>query len=175
MENTFSLWARKSFAFGSPQLIDDRPRISTASPCLCRWWCQPSLITTYHGGAYPHKLLCFARKAHELVALKGLTLQLLMTTISIIKIRPHVISRHNPFWRYVGSALAERVRQGEVGGCYSLGDSAWQLLQLAVEKPWSAPGGPFFCFLAQMGIETSGESCLLVVFMTARQIPVYSS
>ena len=38
-----------------------------------------------------------------------------------------------------------------MGGCYPLGDSAWQLLQLAVEKPWSAPGGPFVCFLARMG------------------------
>ena len=29
-----------------------------------------------------------------------------------------------------------RVGQGEVGGCIPLGDSAWRLLQLAVEKPW---------------------------------------
>ena len=36
--------------------------------------------------------------------------------------------------------------KGEVGGCHPEGDSAWQLLQLAVEKPWSVPGGPFFCF-----------------------------
>ena len=42
----------------------------------------------------------------------------------------------------IGSALAERVGQGEVGGCTPLGDSAWQLLQLAVEKSWSMPGGP---------------------------------
>ena len=52
----------------------------------------------------------------------------------------------------IGSVLAERVGQGEVGGCTPLGDSAWRLLQLAVEKPWSAPGGPFVCFLAQTGI-----------------------
>ena len=46
----------------------------------------------------------------------------------------------------IGSALAEWVGQGEVGGCTPLGDSAWRplgdsarrLLQLAVEKPWSA-------------------------------------
>ena len=49
----------------------------------------------------------------------------------------------------IGSALAERVGQGEVGG------STWRLLQLAVEKPWSAPGGPFVCFLAQTGIENA--------------------
>ena len=29
----------------------------------------------------------------------------------------------------IGSVLAERAEQGEVGGC--------------VEKPWSTPGGPF--------------------------------
>ena len=55
----------------------------------------------------------------------------------------------------IGSALAERVGQGEVGGCTPLGDSAWRLLQLAVEKPWSVPGGPFVCFLAQTGVENA--------------------
>ena len=55
----------------------------------------------------------------------------------------------------IGSALVERVGQGEVGGCTTLADSAWRLLQLAVEKPWSAPGGPFVCFLAQTGVENA--------------------
>ena len=55
----------------------------------------------------------------------------------------------------IGSALAERVGQGEVGGCTALPDSAWQQLQLLVEKPWSMPGGPFVCFLAQMGVENA--------------------
>ena len=63
MENTFSLWARISFVFGSPQLIDDHPRISTASSCLSRRWCHPkvwpSLISTYGGGAYPQISLSF--------------------------------------------------------------------------------------------------------------------
>ena len=54
-----------------------------------------------------------------------------------------------------GSALAERVGQGEVGGCHPEGDSAWWLLRLAVEKPWSMPGGPLFCFLAQTGLENT--------------------
>ena len=35
------------------------------------------------------------------------------------------------------SALAERVGQGDVGGCTALADSAWRRLQLPVEKPWS--------------------------------------
>ena len=46
-------------------------------------------------------------------------------------------------------------RGGEVSGCHPEGDSAWQLLQLAVEKPWSMPGGPSFCFLAQTGLENT--------------------
>ena len=53
----------------------------------------------------------------------------------------------------IGSALAERVGQGEVGRCTDLADSAWWRLQLPFEKPWSMPGGPFVCFLAQTGIE----------------------
>ena len=47
----------------------------------------------------------------------------------------------------IGSVLAERLGRGEVGGCHPEGESASQLLQLAVEKPWSRPGGTFFCFL----------------------------
>ena len=53
----------------------------------------------------------------------------------------------------IGSALAERVGQGEVGGYTALGDSAWQLLQLAMERAWSVLYGPFFCFLVQTGVE----------------------
>ena len=34
----------------------------------------------------------------------------------------------------IGSALAESVGQGEVGGCTPLADSAWRLLQLAIER-----------------------------------------
>ena len=55
----------------------------------------------------------------------------------------------------IGSALAERMGQGEVGGCTALADSAWRPLQLPVEKPWSMPGGPFVCLLAQMGVENA--------------------
>ena len=43
----------------------------------------------------------------------------------------------------------------EGGGCTTLADSAWRRLQLPVEKPWSMPGGPFICFLAQTGIENA--------------------
>ena len=44
---------------------------------------------------------------------------------------------------------------GGVGGCSALADSAWRRLQLPVEKPWSMPGGPFVCFLAQTGVENA--------------------
>ena len=53
----------------------------------------------------------------------------------------------------IGSALAERVGQGEVGGATALADHAWRLLQLAIEKARSALDGPLFCFLVQMGVE----------------------
>ena len=59
----------------------------------------------------------------------------------------------------IGSALAERVGRGEVGGCHPEGDSAWRLLQLAVEKPWLVPGGPFVCLLAQTGVENPPFTC----------------
>ena len=55
----------------------------------------------------------------------------------------------------IGSVLAERVGQWEVGGCTPLGFSAWWLLELAVEKPWSELGGPFACFRAKTGIENT--------------------
>ena len=52
----------------------------------------------------------------------------------------------------IGSALAERVGQGEVGGYTALPDSAWWWLQLTVKKPWSMMGGPLVCLLAQMAV-----------------------
>ena len=53
----------------------------------------------------------------------------------------------------IGSALADRVGQGEVGGSTALADCAWWLLQLAIEKAWLALVGPFFCFLVQTGLK----------------------
>ena len=47
----------------------------------------------------------------------------------------------------IGSVLAEMVGQEEVGGCTTLGDSAWWPLDLPVEKPWSMLGRPFAAFL----------------------------
>ena len=36
----------------------------------------------------------------------------------------------------IGSALAERMGQGEVSGSTALADCAWQLLQLPIERAW---------------------------------------
>ena len=68
-----------------------------------------------------------------------------MTPYGVVRFWPHVISWRNQLAQSVlkiGSALAERVGQGEVGRCTALADSAWRRLQLPVEKPWSMPGGP---------------------------------
>ena len=45
------------------------------------------------------------------------------------------------------SALAERMGQGEVGGCTALADSAWRRLWLPVEEPLSMPVGHLSAFL----------------------------
>ena len=57
----------------------------------------------------------------------------------------------------IGSVLAEKVGQGEVSGCTALGDSAWWMLQLAIEKALSALDG-LFCFLVQTGPFTCKDS-----------------
>ena len=75
----------------------------------------------------------------------------------------------------IGSALAERVGQGEVGGCTALADSAWWPLQLPVEKPWSMPGGPFVCLLAQTGIENAPFTLYRLHFWHFRQLLVRRS
>ena len=61
-----------------------------------------------------------------------------MMIIVVIEIRPHVtqLAQSN---LEIGSALAERVGRGEVGGSTVLADSAWWLLQA---------GGPFLHKLA---------------------------
>ena len=48
----------------------------------------------------------------------------------------------------IGSVLAERV-----GGSTAVADHAWRLLQLAIEKAWSALDGLLFCFLAQTSVD----------------------
>ena len=45
--------------------------------------------------------------------------------------------------------------QGEGGESTALAESAWQRLQLSVEKPWSMLGGSFVCFLVQTGLENA--------------------
>ena len=65
----------------------------------------------------------------------------------------------------IGSAPAEMVGQGEVGGCHLEGDSACWLWQLAVEKPWSMPGGPESCLKCQKWSPTRQKECFLGPFV----------
>ena len=53
----------------------------------------------------------------------------------------------------IGSVPAERVGQGKVGECTQRVPTAWLLLGLAIERPWSALVGPFLSSFAQMGLE----------------------
>ena len=75
----------------------------------------------------------------------------------------------------IGSVLAERVGQGKVGGCTTLADSAWQRLQLPVEKPCSMPCGPFVCFHAQTGAENASFTLQGLHFWNFRQLLVRGS
>ena len=70
----------------------------------------------------------------------------------------------------IGSALAGSMGQGEVGGCTTLVDSAWQQLQLPVDRPWSMPSGPFVCLLLQMGIENAHFTLYRLHFWHFRQL-----
>ena len=72
------------------------------------------------------------------------------------------LTTNDAFWRHltlaacyqlvqsvlkIGSVLAERVEQEEMGGCTPLADSAWRLLQLAVESPGQCLVGHLSAFL----------------------------
>ena len=59
----------------------------------------------------------------------------------------------------IGSVPAKRVGQEEVGGCSALGNSAWWLLQLVIEKAWSALDGPFFSLLVETSVEMVLSPC----------------
>ena len=59
----------------------------------------------------------------------------------------------------IGSALAERVGQGEVGRHSYDMTCTWWLSWLAVEKPWLALVLPFLSFFKHMGIETAPLPC----------------
>ena len=54
-----------------------------------------------------------------------------------------------------GSASAERVGQGEVGGVTSRVTCTWWLLGLAVKAPWLGPGGPILALAAWTGLENA--------------------
>ena len=54
-----------------------------------------------------------------------------------------------------GSALAERVGQGEVGGVTGRVLCMWLLLGLALKRPWLVPGGPPHALTAWTGLEST--------------------
>ena len=64
--------------------------------------------------------------------------------------------------------LAERVGQREVGGCDPLGDSVWQLLKLAVEKLYAAPGqcAIFLLFCTKQIWKTLLSPCKVSIYGT---------
>ena len=74
----------------------------------------------------------------------------------------------------IGSALAEKVGQEEAGGCTTLADSAWRLLQLAIERTWSVLDGPF-CFLVQTTVENGLFTFKGLHFWLFRQLLVWRS
>ena len=75
----------------------------------------------------------------------------------------------------MGSVLAERAGQGEVGGSTALADCAWWLLQLAIEKAWSALDGLLFWFLVQTGVENGPFTLYGLHFWLIRQFSVWRS
>ena len=54
-----------------------------------------------------------------------------------------------------GSASAERVGQGELGGVTGRVLCTWWLLGLALERPWLVPGGPPHALTAWTGLENT--------------------
>ena len=55
------------------------------------------------------------------------------------------------FFGDIGSVLAERAGQGEVGWFTDRVQTAWLCLGLALERPWLALGGPFPFFFGING------------------------
>ena len=67
-----------------------------------------------------------------------------------------------------GSALAERVGQGEVGGVTRRVLCTWQLLGLAVKEPWLAPSGSIPALVAHTGLENVSLTSWRVHFWQGR-------
>ena len=59
-----------------------------------------------------------------------------------------------------------------MGGSTALPGRTWWRLELPVEKPWSMTGGPFVCFLAQMGVENAPFTLQGLHFWQFRQLLV---
>ena len=61
------------------------------------------------------------------------------------------------------------------GGCITLADSAWRLLQLAIERAWLVLDGLFFCFLVQTSIENGPFTLYGLHFWLFSQLSVWRS
>ena len=68
-----------------------------------------------------------------------------------------------------GSASAERVEQGEVGGVIRRVLYTWWLLGLALKRPWLASGGPPHTLTAWTGLENTSYSHLAEGWFLARK------
>ena len=62
-----------------------------------------------------------------------------------------------------GSASAERVGQGEVGGVTGRVLCTWWLLGLALKRPWLVPGGPPHALTAWIVSDCMDSLCVLVL------------
>ena len=69
-----------------------------------------------------------------------------------------------------GSASAERVGQGEVGGVTCRVLCTWWLLGLALKRPWLVPGGQPHALTAWTGLENTTLTLQRAGFRQERQL-----
>ena len=70
---------------------------------------------------------------------------------------------------HTGSASAERVEQGEVGGVIRRVLCTWWLLGSALKRPWLVSGGPPHALTAWPGLENTSYSHLAEGWFLARK------
>ena len=131
MENAFSLRARKSFVFGSPQLIDDHLWISTASSCLSSQWCQSK------GVAYPQTLLSFLASLGKRTNLSWAYIYMVTATTGSLT------------WPYVYGRHVQRVHDGPKNAAYTSPDNQNTHLNVMGNVVWSEISlAVVYCILA---------------------------
>ena len=70
--------------------------------------------------------------------------------------------------QHAGSASAERVGQGEVGGVTRRVTYTWWLLGLTVKTPWLGPRGPILALAVWTGLEDATPTLQGVHFWQGR-------